>query len=73
MKLKRCSSKQVISALKNHGWMLDRQSGDHTYLIKSKQRVCVPENSNLPIGTINLIRHQAGLTRDEFNSIFSKH
>ena len=58
------NSRAVIRMLEEDGWVLDRTRGSHHHFkhpIK-KGLVTVPHpNKDLPVGTVNSIRKQAGL------------
>jgi len=58
-------SKDLIKALEQAGWKLDRVRGSH-YIYKHPERhgsVPVPHpRKDIPRGTVNAIRKQAGLS-----------
>ena len=62
--------KQVIKALKKHGFALRRIKGSHHHLTftgKRRYQVTIPvHNKDMKPGTLYSIIKQAGLTVDEF-------
>jgi len=67
------SSRQVISALKDAGFVdaPRRGKGSHRALVLHGERarlVIVPDRKDIPIGTLRSIIRQAGMTPDEFLS-----
>ena len=67
-KLPRISSRECIKALEKIGYYVDRQKGSHIILYRDTPygKVVVPENRELPSGTLRAIIKNADLTVDEF-------
>lgn len=67
-KLPAVSSRKVIRALAKVGFYFVRQTGSHIHLRRDEPfaQVTVPENKELPKGTLYRIIKQAGLTVDQF-------
>ena len=62
------NGKQLIKALKQHGWELDRIKGSHHILVKEGRRsipIPVHANKDLPRGLIKAILKQAGVERGD--------
>ena len=58
------NGKQLIKALKQHGWELDRIKGSHHILVRAGHRsipIPVHGNKDLPRGLIKAILKQAGV------------
>jgi predicted RNA binding protein YcfA (HicA-like mRNA interferase family) len=73
MKLKKVSSKQMISFLKTNGIYFHHKKGSHNVLIKENcVRVVVPDRKELPIGTTLAILRESNISRDEFTTFFQK-
>jgi predicted RNA binding protein YcfA (HicA-like mRNA interferase family) len=67
-KLPRISSRQCIRALAKAGFYFVRQKGSHITLRRDSPfaQVIIPENKEMPSGTLRRIIRDAGLTVDEF-------
>ncbi len=72
-KLPSLSTRKIINALRRAGFVdaPTRGKGSHHALTKAEsdgtvRLVIVPEGKDIPIGTLNAIIKQAGLSRDEF-------
>ena len=67
-KLPRISSRECIKALEKIGFYVDRQKGSHVILYRDDPyaKVVVPENRELPSGTLRAIIKNTDLTIDEF-------
>ena len=67
-KLPRIASRECIKALLKIGFQVDRQKGSHIILYRDNPygKVIVPENRELPSGTLRAIFKSADLTVDEF-------
>jgi predicted RNA binding protein YcfA (HicA-like mRNA interferase family) len=65
----RVSGREIVRAFERAGWRVDRIRGSH-HLLKAPdgRRVTVPVHGakTLPVGTIDDIIEQAGLSVDEF-------
>jgi len=73
MKIKRVSTKQMISFLETNGIYFHHKKGGHNVLIKKGYlRVVVPDRKEIPIGTILAILRETNLSREEFSSFFQK-
>ncbi|OGD67556.1 hypothetical protein A3F08_00820 [Candidatus Berkelbacteria bacterium RIFCSPHIGHO2_12_FULL_36_9] len=71
MKIKPEPAKKIIQRLEKNGFIFMHQKGSHRYYFKKKGGkqflTCVPNHpGDLPIGTIQAIIRQSGLTREEF-------
>lgn len=71
-KLQRTTASEVLRVLQRDGWTIVRQRGSHATL-KHPERsgtVTVPRHGDtLPVGTINAILKQAGMTADDFRRL----
>lgn len=70
-KIKPESAKKIIQRLENNGFVFIYQKGSHRYYLKRRSKneylTSVPMHpGDLPIGTIQAIIRQSGLTREEF-------
>ena len=67
-KLPQVSSRECIRALAKAGFYFVRQTGSHITLRRDEPfaQVVVPENRELPKGTLRRILRDAGLSVDEF-------
>jgi predicted RNA binding protein YcfA (HicA-like mRNA interferase family) len=67
-KLPRISSRECIKALLKVGFYIDRQKGSHIILYRDDPyaKAIVPENRELPAGTLRAILKVADLTVEEF-------
>lgn len=67
-KLPRISSRECVRALTKAGFYFVRQRGSHIILRRDTPfvQVVVPENKELPSGTLRGIIRDADLTVDEF-------
>ena len=74
--LPRVSGRDVVRALQRGGFQLSHVRGSHHYLRKPEAPglVVVPIHGNrtLPVGTLNSILHQAGLTAEELNRLLRR-
>ena len=62
------SSKEIITVLLAHGFTKVSQKGSHQKYCKDNRVVIVPSpKKEIPIGTLQSIIKQAGLTREDFN------
>ena len=71
-KLPRLTPRKIIKILEAKGFILDRVKGSHHIYIhpETKQRAIVPlHQKDLPIGTQLSILKQAGIDRDELDSL----
>lgn len=70
-KLPRISSRECIRALAKVGFYFVRQTGSHITLRRDEPyaQVVVPENRELPAGTLRRIIRDAGLSVDEFKEL----
>ncbi len=75
-KLKVLSSDEIISGLRTFGFSVVSQRGSHIKLARQttlqKQILTIPNNKNLPKGTIKAIFNQASrfISQDELVAIF---
>lgn len=61
------SSCEIIAVLLAHGFVKNSQKGSHQKFCKGEKTVIVPAlRKEIPIGTLQSIIKQAGLTRDDF-------
>ena len=61
------SSKEIIAVLLAHGFEKVSQRGSHHKYCKDNRIVIVPSpKKEIPIGTLQSIIKQAGLTREDF-------
>jgi predicted RNA binding protein YcfA (HicA-like mRNA interferase family) len=61
------SSREIIAVLLAHGFVKQSQKGSHQKFCKDEKTVIVPApKKEIPIGTLQSIIKQAGLTRDDF-------
>jgi len=62
-RLRVLSSKEVIKVLESHGFEIATQRGSHIKLVRTmvsgRQVVTIPENKELPVGTLKAIYNQA--------------
>ena len=67
-KLPRISSSDCIKVLLKLGFYIDHQKGSHIILYRDNPyaKVVVPENREMPSGTLRAIIKSADLTVDEF-------
>jgi predicted RNA binding protein YcfA (HicA-like mRNA interferase family) len=67
-KLPSVSGRECVAALLKAGFYVDRQRGSHMILYRDDPyaKTIVPENRELPKGTLRRIIRDAGLTVDEF-------
>jgi predicted RNA binding protein YcfA (HicA-like mRNA interferase family) len=67
-KLPRVSSRECIRALGKVGFYFVRQKGSHVTLRRDSpfSQTVVPQNNEIPPGTLRAILRDAGLTVDEF-------
>ncbi len=62
------SSREIIAVLLAHGFMKVSQKGSHQKYCKDNRVVIVPSpKKEIPIGTLQSIIKQAGLTCEDFN------
>lgn len=75
-KLKTLSSEDIISALESFGFKIAGQKGSHIKLSRhtsvQKQVLTIPNDKNLPKGTIKAIFNQASkfVSQDELKKYF---
>ena len=71
--LPRTSGRHVLRAIQRGGFQLSHVRGSHHYLRRPDGTglIVVPVHGNrdLPIGTLNAIQRQAGLTIEEFGRL----
>ncbi|MFZ2724841.1 MAG: type II toxin-antitoxin system HicA family toxin [Methylococcaceae bacterium] len=61
------SSKEIITVLLAHGFIKASQKGSHQKYVKNNYVVIVPSpKKEIPIGTLQSIIKQSGLTREDF-------
>jgi predicted RNA binding protein YcfA (HicA-like mRNA interferase family) len=67
-KLPSISGRECVAALLKAGFYVDRQRGSHMILYRDNPyaKTIVPENRELPKGTLRRIIRDAGLTVNEF-------
>jgi predicted RNA binding protein YcfA (HicA-like mRNA interferase family) len=71
-KLPRLTPRKIIKFLERKGFILDRVKGSHHIYIhpETKQRAVVPlHRKDLPVGTQLSILKQAGIDRDELDTL----
>lgn len=64
--------KQLIKALEQMGWQLDRVRGSHHILVHPEQRRALPvpvHNRELKTGTLLSILRIAGISREELREL----
>ena len=62
------SSKDIIAVLMAHGFIKNSQKGSHQKYSKGNHVVIVPSpKKEIPIGTLQSIIKQAGLTKEDFD------
>lgn len=74
-KLPAVTSKKLLKILKSLGFNIDHATGSHfiLYHSKTKRRAVVPcHTKDLPKGTIVSILKEAGITREEFESLLKQ-
>lgn len=66
-KLPRISSRECLRALEKAGFYIVRQKGSHIIMRRDepRARTVIPENKEIPAGTLRAILRDAGLTVDE--------
>ncbi|MCH6557212.1 MAG: type II toxin-antitoxin system HicA family toxin [Nitrospirae bacterium] len=71
-KLPVCSGENAIRAFVRNGWVRDRQRGSHVTLMKPGLPVVltIPLHRELGPGLLRSLIRKAGLTVDEFQSLF---
>jgi predicted RNA binding protein YcfA (HicA-like mRNA interferase family) len=67
-KLPRVSSRECIRALEKVGFYVKRQKGSHIVMrrITPFAQTVVPENNEIPVGTLRSILRDAALSAEEF-------
>jgi predicted RNA binding protein YcfA (HicA-like mRNA interferase family) len=67
-KLPALSAREVIKALAKIGYVYARQHGSHIILVNKETRriIVVPNDAEIPKGTLRAIITEAGLTVDQF-------
>ena len=67
-KLPRVSSRECIRALEKAGFYFVRQKGSHIVMRRNTPfaQTVVPENTEIPVGTLRSILHDADLSVEEF-------
>ena len=71
-KLPAVKPKQLIRALEEKGWKLDRIRGSHHILVHEAERRALPvpvHNRELKTGTLAAILRIAGISREEFRKL----
>ncbi len=70
-KLPRISSRECVSALEKLGFTKVRQKGSHIVMRRDDPyaRTIVPENKEIPTGTLRAIIRDVGISVDEFNEL----
>ena len=71
-RLPRVTGREVVEALHNLGYELDRQRGSHMILRQKAaphRRLTVPDHKEVAKGTLRAILRQAGLTVEEFRHL----
>ena len=62
------SSKEIIAVLLAHGFVKVSQKGSHQKYCKANWVAIVPSpKKEIPLGTLQSIIKQSGLTREDFN------
>ena len=72
-KLPIISGKDLVKAFHKIGYEIDPQTVSHIILRQNKEpfrRLTVPNHPTLAKGTLNALIKQAGLTREEFFTLF---
>jgi predicted RNA binding protein YcfA (HicA-like mRNA interferase family) len=67
--------KELIRALEQKGWQLDRVRGSHHILVHAEKRRALPvpvHNRDLKAGTLAAILRIAGISRDELRRLLAK-
>ena len=67
--------KELIKALEQKGWQLDRIRGSHHILIHPEQRRALPvpvHNRELKTGTLTSILRVAGVSREELTRLLKR-
>lgn len=62
------SGRELVRALENSGYVVDRQKGSHVVLRQTDEpfrRVTVPDHKEIAKGTLRSILRHTGLTKDE--------
>jgi predicted RNA binding protein YcfA (HicA-like mRNA interferase family) len=69
--IKLCSGAEAVKKFKRAGWIVDRQKGSHTMMVKSDYQytLSIPLQRELGIGILKKLIRQAGLNVDEFNRL----
>jgi predicted RNA binding protein YcfA (HicA-like mRNA interferase family) len=60
------SGEDVVKALQRLGFSTARQRGSHVRLVKDKNRITVPMQRSIAVGTLQSILRQAGLELQQF-------
>ena len=70
-KLKLCSGAEAVKKFKRKGWRIARQKGSHVMLVKEGYlyTLAVPQHTELGIGILRKLLHQANISIDEFNKL----
>jgi predicted RNA binding protein YcfA (HicA-like mRNA interferase family) len=71
-RLPRVSGREVVAALRQIGYVEDRQHGSHIVLRRIDppyRRVVVPDHKEIAKGTLRAIIRETGLTVDEFREL----
>ncbi len=58
------TSTEIIRALKNDGWKLERMKGSHHHFVHATKPgvvTVVPPSKDIPLGTLKSIERQSGL------------
>lgn len=73
-KLPVLSAREIIKVLNNQGFKVVSQKGSHIKMKKKTSEktriVIIPDYNEIPIGTLQSIIRQSGLTLEEFIKLF---
>lgn len=61
--------REVVKALTKAGFQIVRQKGSHLILVKEERIVPVPKHEQLKRGLLIAIIEEAGLTKEEFQTL----
>ena len=69
--IKPCSGAEAVKKFRRAGWIVDRQKGSHTMMVKDDYQytLSIPLQRELGIGILKKLIRQAGLNVDEFNRL----
>jgi predicted RNA binding protein YcfA (HicA-like mRNA interferase family) len=71
-KLPQISWRELLKVLGEAGFHVARQRGSHIVLIKNDTVVPIPRHDQIKRGTLQAIIAEAGLTREEFLTLYRK-